>query len=88
MANIKSSKKRVLTNEKRRAKNASFKSELRSAVKSFYTMAEKKDVEGAKSAFTTAVKKIDKAVNRGVYHKNKAARQKSALQQKMNELSA
>ncbi|ADH99875.1 30S ribosomal protein S20 [Salisediminibacterium selenitireducens] len=88
MANIKSAKKRVLTNEKRRAQNASFKSDLRSSVKVFNTKVEQKDVEGAKAAFTTAVKKIDKAVNRGVYHKNKAARQKSALQQKMNGLGA
>ena len=88
MANIKSAKKRVLTNEKRRAKNASFKSDLRSSVKVFNAKVEQKDAEGAKAAFTTAVKKIDKAVNRGVYHKNKAARQKSALQQKLNGLGA
>ncbi|MBU9722523.1 MULTISPECIES: 30S ribosomal protein S20 [Bacillaceae] len=88
MANIKSAIKRVQTSEKRRAQNASFKSELRTAVKTFNTKAENKDVEGAKEAFLVATKKIDKAANRGLIHKNAANRQKSSLQKRLNEVTA
>ncbi|MBU9713387.1 30S ribosomal protein S20 [Evansella tamaricis] len=88
MANIKSAIKRVQTSEKRRAQNASFKSDLRTAVKTFNTKADNKDVEGAKQAFLVATKKLDKAANRGLLHKNAANRQKSALQKRLNEVSA
>lgn len=88
VANIKSAVKRVQTNEKRRAKNAAFKSDLRTAIKVFNAKAEQKDVEGAKQAFLSATKKIDKAANKGIFHKNAANRQKSSLQKRLNEVSA
>ncbi|UCZ54478.1 30S ribosomal protein S20 [Bacillus shivajii] len=88
MANIKSAIKRVSTSEKRRAQNAAFKSDLRTAIKTFNTKAEQKDVEGAKEAFLVATKKIDKAANKGIIHKNAANRQKSRLQVTLNEVSA
>ncbi|MGJ9381676.1 30S ribosomal protein S20 [Salipaludibacillus neizhouensis] len=88
MANIKSAVKRVQTNEKRRAQNAAFKSDLRTAIKIFNTKADQKDVDGSKQAFLSATKKIDKAANKGIFHKNVANRQKSRLQQRLNEISA
>src|SRR5699024_10748072 len=84
MANIKSAIKRVKTNDKRRAQNTSFKSELRTSVKAFQTKVEGNDVEGAKEAFLVATKNIDKAANRGILHKNTANRQKSTLQKQLN----
>ncbi|SER80085.1 30S ribosomal protein S20 [Salisediminibacterium halotolerans] len=88
MANIKQARKRVGTIEKKRAQNAAFKSELRTTVKVFEKKADQNDVAGAKEAFSNAVKKIDKAVNRGIFHKNTAARQKSRMHKRLNELSA
>ena len=88
MANIKSAIKRVKTSNKRHAQNASFKSELRTSIKSFLTKVESNDLEGAKEAFLVATKKIDKAANRGILHKNAANRQKSNLQKQLNGLSA
>lgn len=88
MANIKSAIKRVKTNDKRRAQNAAFKSELRTSIKTFQVKVENNDVEGAKEAFLVATKKIDKAANRGIIHKNAANSKKSSLQKQLNGLSA
>ncbi|ADU29843.1 30S ribosomal protein S20 [Evansella cellulosilytica] len=88
MANIKSAIKRVKTTEKRRAQNAAFKSDLRTAIKAFNAKAESNDVEGAKQAFLVATKKLDKAANKGLLHKNAANRQKSNLQKRLNSVSA
>lgn len=88
MPNIKSAIKRVKTNEKRRALNASQKSALRSAVKSATTALESNDVEAAQTAVKTASQKLDKAVTKGLIHKNAAARKKSRLAKKANALTA
>ena len=77
MPNIKSQVKRVKTNEKRRQFNASYKASMRTAIK---------NVEAAKEAYNTANKKLDKAVAKGICHKNFAARQKSRLSKKINAL--
>lgn len=88
MPNIKSAIKRVKTNEKRRAKNMSQKSSLRTAIKNFETFVANNETEAAQAAFITATKKLDKAAAKGLIHKNKAARQKSRLQKKLNGLNA
>ena len=88
MPNIQSAIKRVKKSESSREQNQSFKSSMRSSIKSFNVKVEEKDVEGAKAAFLTASQKIDKAVNKGLIHKNKAAREKSRLSQKLNEITA
>ncbi|WP_096434573.1 30S ribosomal protein S20 [Alteribacter populi] len=88
MANIKSALKRGKTSEKRRAQNAAFKSDLRSSIKSFEKQIEAKDVEAAKQSFLVATKKLDKASNKGLLHKNAANRQKSRLQQQLNGVTA
>ncbi|TLS39343.1 30S ribosomal protein S20 [Pseudalkalibacillus caeni] len=88
MPNIKSAVKRVRTQSDRRAHNNAIKSAMRSAVKTFETKLENKDVEGAKQALQEANKRIDKAADKGIIHKNAVARQKSRLAKKLNEVSA
>ncbi|WP_019536079.1 30S ribosomal protein S20 [Paenibacillus ginsengihumi] len=88
MPNIKSAIKRVKTSEKRRLRNASQKSALRTAVKAFETAAAGTDLEKAKAALVAASKKLDKAASKGLIHKNAAARKKSRLAKKLNKLTA
>lgn len=83
MPNIKSAIKRVKTNEKNRAHNAAQKSALRTAVKSA-EVAVKNNEDTAAAAIQTASKKLDKAVSKGLIHKNAAARKKSRLAKKLN----
>ncbi|GGE43472.1 30S ribosomal protein S20 [Pullulanibacillus camelliae] len=88
MPNIQSAIKRVHKSEANREQNHAIKSAMRSSIKTFNVKVEEKDVEGAKSAFLSATQKIDKAVGKGLIHKNKAAREKSRLSQKLNEITA
>lgn len=88
MPNIKSAIKRVKTNDKRRLQNASQKSALRTAVKSFETAAAGQNVESMKETLIAATKKLDKAVTKGLIHKNAAARKKSRLAKLFNSVSA
>jgi len=88
MPNIKSAIKRVKTNEKRRALNASQKSALRTAVKAADQAIAGTDAGVAQAALIAATKKLDKAVTKGLIHKNAAARKKSRLAKKLNALSA
>ena len=74
------------TNEKRRQFNASYKASMRTAIKNVEVAIENKNVEAAKEAYNTANKKLDKAVAKGICHKNFAARQKSRLSKKNNGL--
>lgn len=85
--NIKSQIKRVKTNEKRRLLNMSFKSSMRTAIKRVEQAVQNNDLEGAKEAYRLACKKLDKAVAKGIQHKNFAARQKSRLAKKINTLA-
>lgn len=87
MPNIKSAIKRVKTSEASRKQNAMFKSSMRTAIKAFNEKTNEADVEGARSAYLVATKKVDKAVSKGLIHKNKAAREKSRLSKKLNELN-
>ncbi|OKL47464.1 30S ribosomal protein S20 [Boudabousia liubingyangii] len=79
MANIKSQKKRIKTNEKRRVRNQAYKSELRTFVRKTREAIESGDREAAESALRLASRKLDKAVSKGVIHKNQAANRKSKL---------
>ncbi|WP_010097075.1 30S ribosomal protein S20 [Ornithinibacillus scapharcae] len=88
MANIKSAIKRVDVNNKKRVQNQSDKSEMRSQIKSLEKFVEANDVENAKTALTTTIKKIDKAVQKGLIHKNAGNRQKARLTKKVNGLGA
>ncbi|MHA7207819.1 30S ribosomal protein S20 [Arthrobacter sp. B0490] len=86
MANIKSQKKRILTNEKARQRNNSVKSELKTAIRAVNTAVEGADKDAAATALQTASRKLDKAVTKGVLHKNNAANRKSAISKKVNAL--
>lgn len=86
MANIKSQKKRILTNEKARQRNNSVKSELKTAIRAVNTAVEGADKGAATTALQNAARKLDKAVSKGVLHKNNAANRKSAISKKVNAL--
>jgi len=86
MANNKQQMKRNLQNEKRRLANASFRSSLKSAIKSVETAVADNDKEKAIEQLSLAYKKLDKAVAKGVHHKNYANRQKARLSNKVNHL--
>ncbi|GAA1148222.1 30S ribosomal protein S20 [Nesterenkonia lutea] len=86
MANIKSQKKRILTNEKSRQRNAGVKSQLRTAIKKVRNAVAAGDKDAAVSANREAARKLDKAVSKGVLHKNNAANRKSGLAAKVNAL--
>ncbi len=86
MANIKGSIKRNLTNEKRRARNASFKSGLKTAVRDVEIFVEESAKDKAVAALAIANKKLDKSVTKGINHKNYVARQKSRLAKLVNSL--
>ncbi|WP_156291122.1 30S ribosomal protein S20 [Oceanobacillus salinisoli] len=88
MANIKSAIKRVETSNKKRSANQSQKSEMRTAIKNVEKLVEAKDVESAKTALKDTVKQIDKAVQKGLIHKNNGNRQKSRLVKKVNNIGA
>jgi small subunit ribosomal protein S20 len=79
VANIKSQIKRNTTNEKRRLRNKAVKSELKTVVRAFREAAAGGDAETAANALRLASKKLDKAVSKGVIHKNQAANRKSAM---------
>ncbi|HYY10159.1 MAG TPA: 30S ribosomal protein S20 [Kineosporiaceae bacterium] len=79
MANIKSQIKRNATNEKRRLRNKAVKSSLKTSVRSFREAAASGDKEAAVAALRSASKKLDKAVSKGVIHRNQAANRKSAM---------
>ncbi|MGD0701168.1 MAG: 30S ribosomal protein S20 [Trebonia sp.] len=88
MANIKSQIKRNKQNEKAHQRNRAVKSELRTHVRKFREAVESGDVEAATSALQVASRKLDKAVSKGVIHKNQAANRKSAIAKKLSELQA
>ncbi|MDQ4501110.1 30S ribosomal protein S20 [Sinomonas sp. ASV322] len=86
MANIKSQKKRILTNEKARQRNMAVKSELKTLIRAVNTAVEASDKDRAAAALERASKKLDKAVSKGVIHKNQAANRKSGIAKKVNAL--
>ena len=86
MPNIKSAKKRVLISEARNARNRAERSALRTAVKKFEAAAVEGNRTEADSAYKVAVKAVDKAVAKGILHKNNAAHKKSALTLRLNKI--
>ena len=81
MANIKSQKKRNITNAKRHERNKSVKAELKTRTKRAEATIGSDDNDDAVKA---AIKRIDSAASKGVIHKNAAARKKSRLMKKVN----
>ena len=87
MPNIKSAKKRVLVSKVNNARNKMEKSALKTTLKKFDAALVAGDKTDAEAAYKTAVKAVDQAVNKGLLHKNNAARKKSSMTLKLNKLA-
>ncbi|MDL2280886.1 30S ribosomal protein S20 [Selenomonadales bacterium OttesenSCG-928-I06] len=87
MPNIKSSIRSVKTDAKRRARNFAVRSNLRTASRKVEEAIQAGNYDEAKIVFNKAASVIDKAVSKGVIHKNAAARKKSSLAAKTNALA-
>ena len=79
MANIKSAKKRVLVAEANRQRNVAFKTSIKTAIKKALALAEAADKDALSAAISKVYQLCDKAVSKGILHKNTAARKKSRL---------
>ena len=86
MANIKSQIKRNKTNEKARLRNRAVKSELKTYVRRTREAIAAGDKATATTALHEASRKLDKAVSKGVIHRNQAANRKSKLAAQVNAL--
>ena len=85
MANIKSAKKRVLIAEANRVRNVAFKTSIKTAVKKALALATGEDKEALNSAVSKVYQLCDKAVSKGILHKNTAARKKASLAKLLNK---
>ena len=88
MANSPQAKKRARQAENRRSHNASLRSLVRTVIKKVVAAIESGDAEQAKAAYNDAVPVIDRMADKGIIHKNKAARHKSRLNAQVKALSA
>ena len=92
MPQIQSQKKRVKTNNKRNlavnAQKSALKTAVKTAVKKVEAAVEANDKEAAVAALNTANSKLDKAVAKGIQHRNYAVRQKSRLAKAVNSIAA
>ena len=86
MANIKSQIKRIRQNEKAHQRNKAVKSALKTHVRKFREAADSGNLEEATQALRVATRQLDKAVSKGVIHKNQAANRKSAIAKRLAEL--
>lgn len=84
MANIKSQKKRILTNEKRRIRNKEYKTALKTYIKRFNLAVAGDDTELAADEYRNASRALDKAASKGVIHRNNAANKKSSMARRLN----
>lgn len=87
MPNIKSSKKDVISSKIAYEKNKAEKSALKTCLKKFDAALTAGDKAVAEGAYKAAVKAVDQAVNKGLLHKNNAARKKSSMTLKLNKLA-
>ncbi|MBQ9690880.1 MAG: 30S ribosomal protein S20 [Eggerthellaceae bacterium] len=88
MANIKSQKKRIITNEKARMRNKAVKSELKTAIRAVREAVAANDAKATATAATRACRLLDKAQAKGIIHKNQAANRKSGVMQLANTVAS
>ena len=88
MANIKSAKKRVLIAQRNTERNVAFKTAIKTAVKKVLNCANSEDKNELNSLLSKAYQLCDKAVSKGILHKNTAARKKSRLTKAINKIIA
>jgi small subunit ribosomal protein S20 len=88
LANHKSAIKRIRTSERRRVRNRVFVSRARTEIKQARAEIASNDLPGAREAVLTAIRVLDKAANKGILHRNNAARRKSRLMKRLAALEA
>ncbi|CAN5536124.1 30S ribosomal protein S20 [soil metagenome] len=90
MANLKSSKKDLRRIAKKRVRNQAAKSALKTHVKKVRVAASasQPDAANVQQTLSTAIKALDKAAQRGIIHKNQAARRKSRIAKAANKAAA
>lgn len=79
MANIKSQIKRNVQNELRHSRNKAVRSSLKTSVRRFREAVDAGNLDEARARFVDASRKLDKAVSKGVIHRNRAADKKSRM---------
>ncbi|MGH2551087.1 MAG: 30S ribosomal protein S20 [Thermomicrobiales bacterium] len=84
MANNKAAEKRIRTNETKRLRNRPYRSAARTFVKKAELTIRSGDLDAAQTAVVEAVSMLDRTAQKGIIHKNNAARRKSRLQTKLN----
>ena len=87
MANIKSAKKRILVSAKKAARNKSIRSMVKTSMKRVLTAVESGDKAAATEALKNASSTIEKAVTKGVYHKNNGAHKMSRMAKAVNQMA-
>lgn len=87
MPNIKSSKKDVIRSKVAYEKNKADKSEMKTVIKKYEAALAEGDRAAAEVAYKNAVQIVDKAVTKGILHKNTAARKKSSMTLQLNKLA-
>jgi len=87
LANIKSQIKRIKVAERQRIRNKSVKSEIKTFIGKFNAAVDAGDREAAGAALKLAQKKLDKAAEKGIIHKNNAANKKESLMKKLNTMA-
>ncbi|CAB0656741.1 30S ribosomal protein S20 [Corynebacterium diphtheriae] len=87
MANIKSQKKRILTNEKARQRNQAIRSAVRTEIRKFRAAVAAGDKAAAEVQLRVASRALDKSVTKGVFHRNNAANKKSNMAHALNKMA-
>ena len=88
MANIKSAKKRILVTQRNTERNVAFKTSIKTAVKKVLAAAVSEDKSQLNALLSSVYQLCDKAVSKGILHKNTASRKKSRLTKAINKLMA
>ncbi|HKP54433.1 MAG TPA: 30S ribosomal protein S20 [Chloroflexia bacterium] len=88
MANIKSALKRIRSSERKRMRNKPVRTALKTYVKMANTRVATADIDESADAVVRAISALDKAANKGVIHRNQAARRKSRLMKRFNKAAA
>ncbi|MEM8960837.1 MAG: 30S ribosomal protein S20 [Acidobacteriota bacterium] len=88
MANNKSAEKRIRQNERRRDRNRSYRSRMRTTIKKLRAAIESGDADNARGLLASTVSIIDKTAQKGVIHANTAARFKSRLTKQVDALAS
>lgn len=87
MANIKSAKKRILVTRVRADRNKAIKSGVKTAIKKVFAAVEAGDKAVAQAELVNAIKTIEMAGSKGVYHKNNVAHKVSRISKAVNEMA-